>query len=671
MRNGIVTKIMAAVSAAATLVVGGVLVGASTAMAADDAKPSITVNAPEQSKSEQGLLPPSLEGDTFYAYKLANYSDVTVKDGKITGYNPTTVSDSNGKPYYSDAILKKWITYAAVVNKTSQLPNVLDNDGNFIGEAQNLTPMQFIAKYFYGAGTDRYGAGTDRYGNDHASSEELKRFADAAHSNGYFGIDAVGLDTGITADVVTKDKAVFNNLPQGDGIYIVTEYTPKVADDQMASRAMIVGTTYTDPNGTVYSEFQNSDGTTTTLGQIYLKAEKVAITKTVDQKPLAIGSTRKFTVTTNMPDYDQYEFWENTLQTSVRPAAYFYDNPSDNLDPFTRSGDWHTGVKNLKITATPKNGGAATELKEGTDYVFVLAGDTSNDSNDFRIAFGPDKNTPAASKFSNCIITMTYDATVTSLLPDKTENTVDFNFNNTPTLGGYGTVFNNGSRAALGKVSASVNLYTTELSLQKVKYNDKNTQLEGAQFAVTDASGNAVKFKKETDTKGNSIYSLDKSGSADSSNIVEVGNMKIDGLAADTDAATVYTFTEKKAPEGYILGENPVTFNVTVTPSVPDGKMKSVSYNVASAGTADFSNFLDLTDSEMFDKNTQTVAVADDASSVTTTKLAGGTVRVENTTNVNDFAKTGGQIQLVIWAVAALALVGTAFMVLARMRRRA
>lgn len=81
----------------------------------------------------------------------------------------------------------------------------------------------------------------------------------------------------------------------------------------------------------------------------------------------------------------------------------------------------------------------------------------------------------------------------------------------------------------------------------------------------------------------------------------------------------------------------------------------------------DHANFLDESDLAVNGDQGVTVNIADSSAD---DDLKGGMIRVENTTNVSDFAKTGGELMIAIWAVVALAAIGSVFMLLAHIRRR-
>ena len=130
----------------------------------------------------------------------------------------------------------------------------------------------------------------------------------------------------------------------------------------------------------------------------------------------------------------------------------------------------------------------------------------------------------------------------------------------------------------------------------------------------------------------------------------------INGLAADNSKATVYTFTETQAPEGYILGANPVTFTVTLTPkdANSDGTVDGVDAAV-NAGT--FGNFV------VYGPSSMNAPVSGHEFNV-------GQVTVKNTKNISDLPQTGGTISKTIGAALATGAFATLLIVGVKLRRK-
>lgn len=441
----------AAALAAIALAVG---IGGVSAAQADEAPTpqagTITITAPVV-QADDNMKPPTFTGRKFTAYQLASYvSPQTNADHTaITGYGLANAAGVN------DADVLSWIGAAAVTNGTvdPNLRSVLNASGGtltFTGEAADLTPIEFVAKYFYGTGTDRYG-------NQMANSLQVRLFADAAATSGK-------LKDGTTA-TVSPTQAQFTGL--NEGLYLIDETDSQSGSAQTVSRAMITGTPMT-VDGKAYAEVESSDPARSfTLGSIALKAEQVETAKTVAETSSAnnqiaqMQSQRVFTITTNVPDYT------HEYSGIADPVFTVSDKPSTGVDPFTTTGAQAT-VDGLKLTATNVKGETST-LVEGTDYTVATRPDTANADYGFTITL----TNPRA--LSGDTITATYKATVTTLTQALT-NTATSNFSNDP----Y-------DAQSMGNASASMNLYTTRIAISKVAYDDAGTKLDGAQFSVTGA----------------------------------------------------------------------------------------------------------------------------------------------------------------------------------------
>ncbi|WP_101671200.1 SpaA isopeptide-forming pilin-related protein [Bifidobacterium anseris] len=625
----------AIVAAAAMLAVGAVT--ASTAYAADDGAAQITINSPT-AVNGNNMIAPSVNGRTFNAYELGSYEDVTLNAAKtaISGYslkNANSVSDSDVMGWINQSV--------AGINLDSTLKDVMSCTGSgsatsctFKGNAANLTPLQFVSRYFYGSGTDAYG-------NTHANQPLMRRFAQAA---------AGKLTTpSATVTGTSDDKVVFTNLP-AEGLYLITEASTTAQSQSTIARAMVTGTAYS-ADGTVINQVEDTSTTPATtydLGELYLKAEKVVVGKDVtDADGKAIKdelarakSERTFTITTNVPNYDEYTNWTN-------PKFSITDAPT-NLT---------LAIDSIKVTATKTDGSTpeTTTLTKDTDYTV-----TPTDGGGFTVTLTKPVD------LSGDSIKVTYTGVVTDVTVDTTTNKASVNFSNSPS---------DSSRHGNGSADDTKNIYVAALPLQKIKYATPATVLSGAVFAVTDTNGNPVNFDVNAD---GSVYSVDPTSTRANANQItsNTSSVELVGLGGDSTAPTTYTFTEQKAPTGYILGKTPVTFTLTVTPQYTANTMTGVAYKINGNATsgADFTNFVDSSDSGVLNGTvvtgtTMKTAADGTTTQVTTTRFEGSTIRVENTTNASDFAKTGGEITIVLAVVVALALIGAVCLIVARMRR--
>lgn len=571
---------------------------------------------------------------TFTAYKLASYKDAQFdeKGDKVTGYDLTsTIEDAALRNAIKTAITNTDGTVKDAYKDVASITKDNNNNNNdvltFKGDDASLSAIQFIGKHFYGDADDVYG-------NNHANKADMRTLADALTKA---GLDAFG-------DPVTgADGAASFDLGDDDlGLYLIVEGT-HAADGQTVSRAMVIGSPfkYDDGKGnvkyvTTVQGATKDDGSQddVKVGTINLKADKVTVTKDVigDDKLIGLDSVRTFQIDTNVPNYKtEYQNWDN-------PVFRIQDNPSDNLT-VSAKGDF-TDIQNLKVQANTGADGAYEDI-DVAKYA-VSANTTTDDANDFTITL----NTPA--DYSGKKIRVTYDATVNAVA-DTTDNDTNIEFSNDPyTVDSLDTTPNDKEK-----------LYEAELDLSKVKFNDAATKLAGAEFTVK-KDGKDVYFAQNGNTF---VLSNRENSNRVHIKFEENTDVKLRGLAADTDAnGATYTFTEAKAPEGYILGKNPVTFSVTIKPVFGnDGELEKVQYSI-DAGA--FANFLDLS------------AISRDANNPTDGTLVNtdGTVysaaaTIENTTNLNDFAKTGGQISAYILSAVALAVAGAFVSVLARRNR--
>ena len=630
---GTMRRAAAGMMAAAMLSVGAAGL-VSTANAAEVNSNDITITQPAAVQNQ--LIQPTVNGRTFKAYRISNYTNAQVNDkGQITGY------DMAAQAPFTDALIKAAVKAAVVTGNAvdTNFQNVvaLGDDGNitFKGDAENLTALQFVGKYFYGAGADVYG-------NDNADSDQVRTFADYLMGHlpqGATAVSATGANGQVTLDI-----------PDGqEGLYLIVEdptidTTTDAFKGETVSRAMLTGTPI-KVGDKLYNEVVNG-GKTYTLGTLALKAEKVTLTKDVQGTDhlIQLNSVRTFVINTNVPNYTiDYPNWKakNFIIT---------DNPSANINPFVTEGD-NTTVKNLKVEAT-KADGTKTTLAINTDYTVDVTNSNSTDANDFKISLTD------PTKWSGQGITITYDGVLTSTTPDGTTNTAQATVNDVQ------LDFSNNPNVADEKATLTdqEKLFNAQLDMEKVAFNDVATKLAGAKFTAT-VNGTPVAFTKSADGL---TYTVNKDASASGvTNEVVFGvdvsgtikPITLDGLAGDTDQAVTYTFTETEAPAGYILGDNPVSFTVKVTPTFDTaGESTGAEVVVESANHA---NFIDLS----------AVVNATSPASTGGTVYTLGTARVENTKNISDFAKTGGEIVWLMAAAGAAAAAGVGLGIAVRRSR--
>ncbi|WP_405735369.1 isopeptide-forming domain-containing fimbrial protein [Bifidobacterium sp.] len=584
----------------------------------------ITITAPAGGTN---LIAPTVDGRTFKAIRIAGYKDVAVKGGKITGFD-LTLADGVTDSALTTAIL------AAYPSGVESVFTVTDGKITLQGAYENMTLIQFIGQYFYGNGSDVYG-------NTNAGSEAVRKLADSL-------MGSLSSNPAITA--TGSEGKVVINVPDGqEGLYLIVETTPNTdagrGKGQTISRAMLTGTGAT-VDGTIYTQVSTKHGDTDviyTLGALNLKAEKVTLDKEVEHPDqlIQIGTSRQFTITTNVPNYQtDYPTWTPT-------TFQFTDNPSDNIDPFNTDGT----VRNLKLQSSNDGGTTWTDMV-ASEYT-QAKNTTTEDSNDFIVALTPE----ALIAHQGERIKLTYDGVITSLKMDTagadahtTLNTVDLDFSNNPNVADD-----------KARLTDDVNLYDVKLDIEKTDMQTR--KLLGARFDVT-VGGTKIKFIKSAN---GDQYTAVKAGSAQDANSVDsisvgyddngtVKPVTINGLAADNSGATVYTFTETQAPEGYILGANPVTFTVTLTPkdANSDGTVDGVDAAV-NAGT--FGNFV-------------VNGTSNTNAPVSGHEFNVGQVTVKNTKNISDLPQTGGTISKAIGAALATGAFATLLIVGVKLRRK-
>lgn len=588
----------------------------------------ITITAPAGGTN---LIAPTVDGRTFKAIRIAGYKDVAVKDGKITGFD-LTLADGVTDSALTTAIL------AAYPSGVESVFTVTDGKITLQGAYENMTLIQFIGQYFYGNGSDVYG-------NTNAGSEAVRKLADSLMGS----LSSNPAIPAITA-IGSEGKVVIDVPDDREGLYLIVE-EPKIDTTtdafkgETVSRAMLTGTGAT-VDGTIYTQVSTKHGDTDvtyTLGALNLKAEKVTLDKEVEHPDqlIQIGTSRQFTITTNVPNYQtDYPTWTPT-------TFQFTDNPSDNIDPFNTDGT----VRNLKLQSSNDGGTTWTDMV-ASEYT-QAKNTTTEDSNDFIVALTP----AALIAHQGERIKLTYDGVITSLKMDTADddahttlNTVDLDFSNNPNVADD-----------KARLTDDVNLYDVKLDIEKTDMQTR--KLLGARFDVT-VGGTKIKFIKSAN---GDQYTAVKAGSAQDANSVDsisvgyddngtVKPVTINGLAADNSGATVYTFTETQAPEGYILGANPVTFTVTLTPkdANSDGTVDGVDAAV-NAGT--FGNFV-------------VNGTSNTNAPVSGHEFNVGQVTVKNTKNISDLPQTGGTISKAIGAALATGAFATLLIVGVKLRRK-
>lgn len=623
MINNRIVKSTSMAAVASMLVGTAFAAGVVPAYAGEVLNNDITITAAAHGQSAK----PNMANRTFKAYKIASYADVwfetTDANRHATGYDLTgVVPEADMKTAIKAAVGTSW-------------HGVVAADGNsikFVGDAANLSAYQFVAKYFYGTGSDVYG-------NAHADKAEMRKFANAL-------MDSHGLGDPATAPVTVAGDTATVAVPDngGEGIYLIVE-TSDHTDGNTVSRAMVTGSPFKD--GNKFIDTLVNGNVTYTLGKLTLKADKVTVDKetyktgdaeNAKDQLVGVGSKRGFQITTNVPEYmNAYQDW---VTSGKAPVFTIGDNPSNNMTPDRGTIEVYKGSVN-----------AANKLTLNTDY--TVTDGSADDSNDFAVNLtftktqgGTATTVLDADKLkalSGQKIIVRYNATVDSLA-DTTDNTATVDFSNDPYEDKHGTVTDN-ERS-----------YEADLNLKKVAWNNAGAQLVGAEFQVWkgNVAGDANTALKFNRTGNNYVLA---NGGTD--NKVVFGATTLKGLAADSDTAVTYHFKETKAPAGYILGENPVEFNVTLTPTFGgDGELQKVAYSINSANHGNFTDLTAFTANGVNAPANGNTVIVDAKPAI-----------VENTTNIKDFAKTGGEIVAYIAIALGLAVAGSLTAAVARRNR--
>jgi len=363
---------------------------------------------------------------------------------------------------------------------------------------------------------------------------ELSQFAESLHQY----ILANGIETYIDP-VVASDSATFVNIPDlSYGYYLVYDNTDLTSDDTSVVRSAVMLSNV------------NKDAVIT------LKANRPQILKQVEENngtfgkgtSVSIGDIVTFKITTAVPSH--------TLYTTYQ--YYIEDTMHDGLE---------LDADSIKVYHND------ALLAEGTDYTLTYPGGDV----DFKVDFTASMN--VKDKFAtNDSLTVEYDAKVTNGIEAQkaNQNTAKLVYSNDPT-----------NDASTGNVSDSANVFSYQFVFTKYAQDTNgvltNVRLAGAEFqlyrVVEGQADEKITFTTETATndegaeytkyivadngdgtvdklvvqdKGDATITLDRLNMGG-----HLGDVFIFGLAEGT-----YKLVETKAPDGYVLPDEPFVIEI-------------------------------------------------------------------------------------------------------------
>lgn len=273
--------------------------------------------------------------------------------------------------------------------------------------------------------------------------------------------------------------------------------------------------------------FNYTEGEITSIPNVVAKAKGILniVSKTSNDKSMAIGDKASYTITSTYPTFaEQY----------ADTAIYTISDSSEQLKNYT----------NVVV----KVEGVANALTAGTDYIITFNNNTAPYGFEIKIIDGNGTNGKADYKASYVgkEITVTYDATVIELTSEgKVENTA----------------------RVVTQPDSSQDEWVTEskyvtdtYEVHITKTNTNGHTLSGAEFYAKTEDGKYVTFSYEKDPE-NYIYKYTVIGTSDTLDVnkcIIKFESRVGVTLAGLDADRTYTVTEHRAPDGYLLSETPI-----------------------------------------------------------------------------------------------------------------
>ncbi len=296
------------------------------------------------------------------------------------------------------------------------------------------------------------------------------------------------------------------------------------------------------------------------------KNQYPTLDKEVDSDNYSIGDHASYTITAYVPTYVGEDEIASYTFTDVMAAGLSYDEGSISI---TVTG---TGVEESNpITLDPDADYCTVEYDSDTNTL-TISYNILDENGDLLIEGYP----------ADAEITITYTATVT-------EKADDADINNKVTLT-WTTVDNEEPE---NPPEDETHSYTFGFDLEKISgYDEENPiKLDGAEFTLqAEGSEGLIQFVYDETSNTYEVYDGIEGGveSVTTTTTIAVGEANIWGLSEGT-----YVLTETKAPDGYNMLADPITFTITeITDDDgnPTGWTVSIGDVVYGTGTFDSSD---------------------------------------------------------------------------------